>query len=149
LAGAAVKGSKNPAYVRDSVFDHQTVVVSGMNWSGEGVLSNRDLGVVIENATAAAFFEEIFFNDWQTTQHRRWFSLDVSGKVTELVHISRGAGLGIGLRMLTYDECVVTKVVLSLAAAGIGAIIPGTISAKAGGFAKAGGSRDFFPDRFL
>lgn len=41
---------------------------------------------------------------------------------------------------LTYDECIVEKVVLSLAAAGIVAIIPGTISAKAGGFAKAGGA---------
>jgi hypothetical protein len=45
---------------------------------------------------------------------------------------------------LTYDECKVVKVVLSLAAAGIGAIIPGTISAKAGGFAKAGGAAAFF-----
>ena len=31
------------------VFDHKTVVVSSMNWSGEGVLSNRDAGVIIEN----------------------------------------------------------------------------------------------------
>jgi hypothetical protein len=45
---------------------------------------------------------------------------------------------------LTYDECIVVKVVLSLAAAGIGAIIPGTISANAGGFAKAGGAAAFF-----
>jgi hypothetical protein len=45
---------------------------------------------------------------------------------------------------LTYDECIVVKVVLSLAAAGIGAIVPGTISARAGGFAKAGGAAAFF-----
>jgi monoamine oxidase len=46
------------------VFDHQVVVVSSMNWSGEGVLSNRDAGVIIENATAAAYYENIFLDDW-------------------------------------------------------------------------------------
>jgi len=45
---------------------------------------------------------------------------------------------------LTHDECTVVRVVLSLAAAGIGAIIPGTISARVAGFAKAGGAAAFF-----
>src|SRR5260370_20099216 len=46
------------------VFDHKVVVVSSMNWSGEGVLSNRDAGVVIENTTAAQYYEKVFLDDW-------------------------------------------------------------------------------------
>ncbi|HTQ60455.1 MAG TPA: phospholipase D-like domain-containing protein [Candidatus Solibacter sp.] len=46
------------------VFDHKIVVVSSMNWSGEGVLSNRDAGVIIENATAAQYYEKVFLDDW-------------------------------------------------------------------------------------
>jgi hypothetical protein len=45
---------------------------------------------------------------------------------------------------LTYPECVLVKVILALAAAGIGAIVPGTISTNAPGIAKAGGAAAFF-----
>jgi len=37
---------------------------SSMNWSGEGVLRNRDAGVIIENATAAQYYTNIFLDDW-------------------------------------------------------------------------------------
>jgi phosphatidylserine/phosphatidylglycerophosphate/cardiolipin synthase-like enzyme len=55
---------QNNVHNKGFVFDHKIVVVSSMNWSGEGVLSNRDAGVVIENATAAQYFEKIFLDDW-------------------------------------------------------------------------------------
>jgi hypothetical protein len=55
---------QNNVHNKGFVFDHQTVVVSSMNWSGEGVLSNRDAAVVIENATAAKYYETIFLDDW-------------------------------------------------------------------------------------
>ncbi len=55
---------QNNVHNKGFVFDHKTVVVSSMNWSGEGVLSNRDAGVIIDNATAAVYYEKIFLDDW-------------------------------------------------------------------------------------
>lgn len=46
------------------VVDHQRVVISSQNWSGEGVLQNRDAGLIIDNATVARYFEQIFLHDW-------------------------------------------------------------------------------------
>jgi phosphatidylserine/phosphatidylglycerophosphate/cardiolipin synthase-like enzyme len=56
---------QNNVHNKGFVFDHKKVVVSSMNWSGEGVLSNRDAGVIIDNATAAAYYEKVFLDDWQ------------------------------------------------------------------------------------
>jgi phosphatidylserine/phosphatidylglycerophosphate/cardiolipin synthase-like enzyme len=55
---------QNNVHNKGFVFDHKKVVVSSMNWSGEGVLSNRDAGVIIDNATAANYYETIFLDDW-------------------------------------------------------------------------------------
>ena len=46
------------------VIDHQRVVISSQNWSGAGVLHNRDAGIIIDNATIARYFETIFLHDW-------------------------------------------------------------------------------------
>jgi phosphatidylserine/phosphatidylglycerophosphate/cardiolipin synthase-like enzyme len=56
---------QNNVHNKGFVFDHKKVVISSMNWSGEGVLSNRDAGVIIDNATAAAYYEKVFLDDWQ------------------------------------------------------------------------------------
>ena len=56
---------QNNVHNKGFVFDHKTVVVSSMNWSGEGVLSNRDAGVIIDNPTAAQYYESIFLDDWE------------------------------------------------------------------------------------
>lgn len=55
---------QNKVHNKGFVFDHKKVVVSSMNWSGEGVLANRDAGVIIDNPTAAQYFEKIFLDDW-------------------------------------------------------------------------------------
>ena len=55
---------QNKIHNKGFVFDHKKVVVSSMNWSGEGVLDNRDAGVIIDNATAAEYYEKIFLDDW-------------------------------------------------------------------------------------
>ncbi|MBV8850445.1 MAG: hypothetical protein JOZ16_12775 [Methylobacteriaceae bacterium] len=46
------------------VVDSQTVMVSSQNWSADGTLRNRDAGLIIFNAEAAAYFEGIFLHDW-------------------------------------------------------------------------------------
>jgi hypothetical protein len=46
------------------VVDSQIVVVSSQNWSALGTGNNRDAGLIIYNADAARYFEEIFLHDW-------------------------------------------------------------------------------------
>lgn len=46
------------------VVDGSVVMVSSQNWSADGTLRNRDAGLIIHNADAAAYFEQIFLHDW-------------------------------------------------------------------------------------
>ena len=62
---------QNRVHNKGFVFDHKKVVVSSMNWSGQGVLENRDAGVLIDNATAAQYFEKIFLDDWNNHSHQQ------------------------------------------------------------------------------
>jgi phosphatidylserine/phosphatidylglycerophosphate/cardiolipin synthase-like enzyme len=55
---------QNHVHNKGFVFDHRVVVVSSQNWSGEGVLENRDAGVIIESVTAAKYYEQVFLDDW-------------------------------------------------------------------------------------
>jgi type II secretory pathway component PulM len=45
---------------------------------------------------------------------------------------------------LSHDQCIVVKVILGLAAAGVGAILPGKIFVKFAGIANATGAAAFF-----
>ncbi len=46
------------------VVDSSIVLVSSQNWSADGTLRNRDAGLIITSAEAAAYFEAIFLHDW-------------------------------------------------------------------------------------
>lgn len=46
------------------LIDSSKAVVSSQNWSGDGVLRNRDAGVIIDSETAAKYYETIFLHDW-------------------------------------------------------------------------------------
>lgn len=46
------------------VVDGSTVMVSSQNWSADGTLRNRDAGLIIHHAEAAAYFLQIFLHDW-------------------------------------------------------------------------------------
>jgi hypothetical protein len=46
------------------VVDSQTVAVGSQNWSGDGAIRNRDATLIIYNADAAKYWEEIFIHDW-------------------------------------------------------------------------------------
>jgi hypothetical protein len=55
---------QNGVHNKGFLVDHRRVVISSQNWSGEGVLNNRDAGLIIDNATVAQYFETIFLHDW-------------------------------------------------------------------------------------
>jgi len=46
------------------IVDSSVVAVGSQNWSGDGVLRNRDATIIIYNEEAAQYWEEIFLHDW-------------------------------------------------------------------------------------
>jgi PLD-like domain len=46
------------------IVDSQVVAVGSQNWSGDGVLRNRDATLIIYNEDAAQYWEKIFIHDW-------------------------------------------------------------------------------------
>jgi phosphatidylserine/phosphatidylglycerophosphate/cardiolipin synthase-like enzyme len=57
---------QNRVHNKGIIVDSTKVLVSSQNWSSEGVTTNRDAGVIIDNADIASFFEKIFIDDWTT-----------------------------------------------------------------------------------
>jgi PLD-like domain len=53
------------------IVDSQIVAIGSQNWSGDGVLRNRDATLIIYNEDAAQYWEEIFIHDWtkMASQH--------------------------------------------------------------------------------
>lgn len=47
------------------VVDSKTVMISSQNWSGDGVLRNRDAGLIIFDEEVAKYYEKVFLHDWQ------------------------------------------------------------------------------------
>ena len=46
------------------VVDSKAVLVSSANWSGDGVLRNRDAGLIIHDPDIASYYEAVFLDDW-------------------------------------------------------------------------------------
>src|SRR5262249_53875241 len=47
------------------VVDGERVLVSSANWSGDGVLRNRDAGLIIFNKEIASYYQNTFLYDWE------------------------------------------------------------------------------------
>jgi hypothetical protein len=74
---------QNRVHNKGIVVDSKVVMVSSQNWSADGVLRNRDAGVIIENADIAAYFEAIFLDDWNVRADVK--IVDVSHPVQSIV----------------------------------------------------------------
>jgi phosphatidylserine/phosphatidylglycerophosphate/cardiolipin synthase-like enzyme len=48
------------------VVDGKVVLVSSANWSGDGVLRNRDAGLIIRDEEVAAYYQRVFVDDWNS-----------------------------------------------------------------------------------
>ena len=46
------------------IVDGETVLVSSANWSGDGVLRNRDAGLIIHDREIATYYQTVFLDDW-------------------------------------------------------------------------------------
>jgi PLD-like domain len=56
---------QNGVHNKGFVVDSQRVALGSQNWSGDGVLRNRDASVIIDNQRAAQYYEGIFLHDWE------------------------------------------------------------------------------------
>lgn len=48
------------------VVDGKAVLVSSANWSPDGVLRNRDAGIIVYDEQVARYFQDIFLDDWDS-----------------------------------------------------------------------------------
>jgi len=55
---------QNGVHNKGIVVDSSVVMLGSQNWSGDGVIRNRDASVIVFNAEAAAYYESIFLHDW-------------------------------------------------------------------------------------
>jgi hypothetical protein len=53
------------------IVDSKTVALGSQNWSGDGVLRNRDATLIIYHKGAAQYFERIFLHDWNNLAHQK------------------------------------------------------------------------------
>jgi PLD-like domain len=67
------------------VVDSRIVLVSSQNWSGDGVLRNRDAGIIVEQPEIAAYFEAIFLDDWVHRADLKVIGTASSAKVGKIV----------------------------------------------------------------
>ena len=72
---------QNGVHNKGFVVDSKIVALGSQNWSAEGVLRNRDASVIIENAKAASYFEQIFVHDWTriATKHAQPAAMSATG----------------------------------------------------------------------
>jgi hypothetical protein len=57
--------SQSSIHNKGIVVDGETVLVSSANWSGDGVLRNRDAGLIIFNKEIATYYQNAFVFDWE------------------------------------------------------------------------------------
>jgi len=64
-----VKTLRN-THTKGVIVDSSVVMVGSHNWSNDGVLYNRDASLILYDARAAKFYEDIFLYDWTRARHR-------------------------------------------------------------------------------
>ncbi len=57
---------QNNCHNKGILIDGHITVVSSQNWSGAGVLRNRDAGVIVDNPDVNAYYQARFNYDWTT-----------------------------------------------------------------------------------
>ena len=51
--------------------DSRVVMLGSQNWSGDGVLRNRDASLILYDEEAAKYYQEIFLHDWTLMASQR------------------------------------------------------------------------------
>jgi phosphatidylserine/phosphatidylglycerophosphate/cardiolipin synthase-like enzyme len=81
------------------VVDGERVLVSSANWSGDGVLRNRDAGLLIEDPAVAEYYERVFLFDWE--QRARQF---IDQQAATVLIAAPGAPVPSGYVRMRWDD---------------------------------------------
>jgi phosphatidylserine/phosphatidylglycerophosphate/cardiolipin synthase-like enzyme len=52
------------------IVDNRSVLISSINWNENSVISNREVGIIIENYDVVKYYTEVFFYDWNLSSPR-------------------------------------------------------------------------------
>jgi len=63
--------SQSNIHNKGIIVDGVITLVSSANWSGDGVLRNRDAGLLIEDEEVAAYYQDTFLYDWDNRASAR------------------------------------------------------------------------------
>jgi len=50
------------------IVDNRSVLISSINWNYNSVMSNREVGIIIENNDVAKYYASVFFYDWNLNE---------------------------------------------------------------------------------
>lgn len=64
ITGKHLRLQRSKLHNKGIIVDSKKAVVSSQNWSRDGVLYNRDAGLIIHDARVARYFEKVFLFDW-------------------------------------------------------------------------------------
>ncbi len=62
---------QNRCHTKGIIVDGRRVLVGSHNWTNQGTLANRDASLIFDDAEVAAYFEEVFWFDWEHLGRRR------------------------------------------------------------------------------
>ena len=72
------------------IVDSEKVLISSINLNANGLLKNREVGVIIENEEVANYFEDVFDYDWNAASEKEGSSLAVRAVSIGIVFLLAG-----------------------------------------------------------
>jgi phosphatidylserine/phosphatidylglycerophosphate/cardiolipin synthase-like enzyme len=72
------------------IVDSEKVLISSINLNANGLLKNREVGVIIENEEVANYFEDVFDYDWNVASEKEGSSLVVRAVSIGIVFLLAG-----------------------------------------------------------
>ncbi|HIH98152.1 MAG TPA: hypothetical protein HA346_04000, partial [Thermoplasmata archaeon] len=72
------------------IVDSEKVLISSINLNANGLLKNREVGVIIENEKVANYFEDVFDYDWNAASEKEGSSLAVRAVSIGIVFLLAG-----------------------------------------------------------
>lgn len=69
-------------HTKGIIVDSKAVVLGSHNWSGDGVLRNRDASLIFYNEDIAKYYEEVFLYDWKNLARQKLLAEEADTIIT-------------------------------------------------------------------
>ncbi|MBY5376643.1 phospholipase D-like domain-containing protein [Rhizobium leguminosarum] len=80
------------------MLDGKVVLVSSTNWSSDGVLRNRDAGLIIHDSEITEYFQSVLLDDWNDRAR------STLGDDSPVILVTAGAETPSGMVRMTWRE---------------------------------------------